>query len=206
MKEAKEVRKRKQRVAIILLICGLLLALSPYVYHRYYLYTNQQEVAETQQQLSQVETEPQAEESDLPEKLVEDTAILEIPTLGLKVNVGYGVEESDLQPGPGFYPQSQYPDIGNVSIAGHRNAHGSPFLNLHKLEAGDEITLTYRHKQYTYSVQEMFETHSRDWSVIDPTPEPALTLTTCTPIIRPPGGDYDRLIVRAKLTDSRSID
>jgi sortase (surface protein transpeptidase) len=29
-----------------------------------------------------------------------------------------------------------------------------------------------------------------------------LTLTTCTPIIKPPGGDYDRLIVRAKLIDS----
>lgn len=200
------MRKRKQRVAIILLICGLLLALSPYVYHRYYLYTNQQEVAETQQQLSQVETESQAEESDLPEKLVEDTGILEIPALGLKVNVGYGVEEQDLQPGPGFYPQSQYPDRGNVSIAGHRNAHGSPFLNLHKLAAEDEIILTYRHKEYTYSVQEVFETHSRDWSVIDPTPEPALTLTTCTPIIRPPGGDYDRLIVRAKLIDTRTTD
>lgn len=202
----KEVRKRKPRVAIILLICGLLLALSPYVYHRYYLYTNQQEVAETQQQLSQVETEPPAEEGDLPEKLVEDTGILEIPALGLKVNVGYGVEEQDLQPGPGFYPQSQYPDRGNVSIAGHRNAHGSPFLNLHKLAAEDEIILTYRHKEYTYSVQEVFETHSRDWSVIDPTPEPALTLTTCTPIIRPPGGDYDRLIVRAKLIDTRTTD
>lgn len=202
----KKVRKRKQRVAIILLICGLLLALSPYVYHRYYLYTNQQEVAETQQQLSQVETESQAEESDLPEKLLEDTGILEIPALGLKVNVGYGVEEQDLQPGPGFYPQSQYPDRGNVSIAGHRNAHGSPFLNLHKLAAEDEIILTYRHKEYTYSVQEVFETHSRDWSVIDPTPEPALTLTTCTPIIRPPGGDYDRLIVRAKLIDTRTTD
>lgn len=200
------MRKRRLRIAVILLIGGLLLALSPYVYHRYYLYTNQQEVAETQQQLSQVESELEAEEGDLPEKLVEDTGILEIPALGLKVNVGYGVEEQDLQPGPGFYPQSQYPDLGNVSIAGHRNAHGSPFLNLHKLAFGDEIILTYRHKEYTYSVQEVFETHSRDWSVIDPTPEPALTLTTCTPIIRPPGGDYDRLIVRAKLIDTRTTD
>ena len=200
------MRKRRLRIAVILLIGGLLLALSPYVYHRYYLYTNQQEVVETQQQLSQVESELEAEEGDLPEKLVEDTGILEIPALGLKVNVGYGVEEQDLQPGPGFYPQSQYPDRGNVSIAGHRNAHGAPFLNLHKLAFGDEIILTYRHKEYTYSVQEVFETHSRDWSVIDPTPEPALTLTTCTPIIRPPGGEYDRLIVRAKLIDTRTTD
>jgi sortase A len=201
------VRKRKPRIAVILLICGLLLALFPYVYHRYYLYTTQQEVAETEQHLIQQETQSDSvEDSDLPENLVEATGVLEIPALGLKVNVGYGVEEQDLQPGPGFYPQSQYPDRGNVSIAGHRNAHGSPFLNLHKLEAEDEIILTYRHKQYTYAVQEVFETYSRDWSVIDPTPQPALTLTTCTPIIRPPGGDYDRLIVRAKLIDIRTTD
>lgn len=201
------MRNLKSRAAIILLVCGLLLAISPYVYHRYYLFVNQKEVEETQQHLIQRSPEPNAaEDSDFPEKLVEDSGILEIPALGLKVNVGYGVEESDLQPGPGFYPQSQYPDRGNVAIAGHRNTHGSPFLNLHKLEAEDQIILTYRHKQYTYSVQEVFETHSRDWSVIDPTPEPALTLTTCTPIIKPPGGDYDRLIVRAKLIESRSID
>jgi sortase (surface protein transpeptidase) len=112
----KEVRKRRLRIAVILLICGLLLALSPYVYHRYYLYINQQEVAETQQQLSQVETESQAEESDLPEKLVEDTGILEIPALGLKVNVGYGVEEQDLQPGPGFYPQSTLILVARLSL------------------------------------------------------------------------------------------
>jgi sortase A len=201
----KEVRKR--RLAIILLVAGLLLALSPYVYHRYYLFVNQQEVEETQQHPIQTEPKPNAaEDIDIPEKLIEDTGILEIPSLGLKVNVGYGVEEADLEPGPGFYPQSQYPDIGNVSIAGHRNVHGSPFLNLHKLAAEDQIILTYRHKKYTYAVQEVFTTHSRDWSVIDPTSEPVLTLTTCTPIIKPPGGDYDRLIVRASLVDSRSLD
>jgi sortase (surface protein transpeptidase) len=32
-----------------------------------------------------------------------------------------------------------------------------------------------------------------------------LTLTTCTPIIKPPGSDYDRLIVRAKLIDSLPV-
>lgn len=200
------MRKAKTRVALILLICGLLLALSPYIYHRYYLYINQKAVEETQQRIIPAEPESNVEQdNDIPENLVEDTGILEIPVLGLKVNVGYGVEESDLEAGPGFYPQSQYPDRGNVCIAGHRNAHGSPFLNLHKLQDGDEIILTYRHKQYTYAVQDVFITHSRDWSVIDPTSEPVLTLTTCHPIIKPPGGDYDRLIVRATLTDTKVV-
>lgn len=194
-----EVSKVKPRIAIILLICGLLLALSPFVYHRYYLYINQKEVSEAQEKLTPAEPKETIEDSEIPEKLVEDPGVLEIPALGLKVNVGYGVEDQDLEKGPGFYPQSGYPDKGNVSIAGHRNVHGSPFLNLHRLKPEDNIILYYRDKKYTYAVDKVFETHSRDWSVIDPTPEPALTLTTCTPIIKPPGGDYNRLIVRAHL-------
>jgi len=198
-----EVRKTRPRLALILLICGLLLALSPYIYHRYYLYVSQHEVVENQQHIP-AEPEPDVVEEDYPEKLVEDTGVLEIPALGLKVSVGYGVEEADLESGPGFYPQSQYPDHGNVSIAGHRNVHGAPFLNLHKLKDGDQIILTYRNKQYVYAVEKVFTTHSRDWSVIEPTAEPVLTLTTCTPIIKPPGGDYDRLIVRARLVEVKS--
>lgn len=198
--------KVKPRIAIILLIGGLLLALSPFTYHRYYLYINQKAVSETQEKINQTEPRPSVtEDSEIPEKLVEAPGVLEIPALGLKVNVGYGVEDQDLEKGPGFYPQSEYPDNGNVSIAGHRNTHGSPFLNLHRLKPEDKIILYYQHHQYNYTVDKVFETHSRDWSVIDPTPEAALTLTTCTPIIKPPGGDYNRLIVRARLIESQQM-
>ena len=124
---------------------------------------------------------------------------LVIPKLDLDLEVNYGVDEESLKKGPGFYPQSGYPDTGNVSIAGHRNAHGSPFWYLDKLEVGDEIQLYYNDKQYTYTVDSVFITHNRDWSVIEPTDTPALTLTTCHPL-KPIGGAYDRLVVRAYLS------
>lgn len=123
-------------------------------------------------------------------------AILYIPALEVMTGVNYGVELEDLRKIPGIYPQSGCPDTGNVSIAAHRDAW---FKDLDKLEQGDEIRLYYNSKIYLYSVDEVFITDSRDWSVIEPTPEPALTLTTC----HPPGlglAPY-RLIARASLAE-----
>jgi len=139
----------------------------------------------------------QAVESFPDKLLAEEKAVLHIPKLKVMTKVNYGVELEDLRKLPGFYPQSGYPDTGNVSIAAHRDAW---FKDLDKLENGDEIRLYYNSKVYIYSVEEVFITHSRDWSVIDPTPRPALTLTTC----HPPGlgaAPY-RLIARAYLEEA----
>ena len=138
-----------------------------------------------------------------PEKLAAAPGRLLIPKLGLSLSVCYGVGEADLKIGPGFYPQSGFPSTGNVCIAGHRNAYGSPFLHLDDLAAGDEIYLIYQQVRYYYLVERVFVTSPTDWSVVAKTDRPALTLTTCTPAVRPLDGKYDRLIVRAYLKDSQ---
>lgn len=138
-----------------------------------------------------------------PEKLAAAQGRLLIPKLGLNLSVCYGVGEADLKRGPGFYPQSGFPSTGNVCIAGHRNAYGSPFLHLDALAAGDEIYLIYQQVRYYYLVEKVYVTSSTDWSVVAKTARPALTLTTCTPAVRPLDGKYDRLIVRAYLKDSQ---
>ncbi|MEQ8175047.1 MAG: sortase [Syntrophomonadaceae bacterium] len=79
-----------------------------------------------------------------PEKLVTAQGRLLIPKLGLNLSVFYGVEEADLNRGPGYYPQSGLPSTGNVCIADYRNAHGSRFLHLDDLAPGDEIYLIYQ--------------------------------------------------------------
>lgn len=199
-------KNRKARVilsslATMLIIGGIFLALFPFLQAFYY--ENIQKPPEQQQT---IDNPPAPVESDTPppveeipsETLLEEPGLLEIPKLGLSLEVGYGVTKEDLKKGPGFYPQSGYPDTGNVSIAGHRNCYGSPFWHLDKMEKDDDIILTYHNKVYYYKVESVFVTHSRDWSVVDPTPEPALTLTTCTPL-QPVNGHYDRLIVRAYL-------
>lgn len=125
--------------------------------------------------------------------------ILEIPVLNIQLPIEYGVELSELQSGPGFYPESSNPDSGNLSIAGHRTTYGAPFRELNHLNQGDEIILHYEGETYTYKVEDVFDTNRYDWSVIENTREPAITLTTC----HPPGSDEKRLIVRAYLEEQQ---
>lgn len=132
------------------------------------------------------------EEKKYAHELPEAEGILEIPILDLKVPIGYGIELTDLQDNPGFYPESDYPERGNVSIAGHRTTWGAPFRRLGELNQGDKITLYYKESTYSYEVDRVFDTDKYDWSVIENTTEPAITLTTC----HPPGSAEKRLIVR----------
>ena len=204
-------------VGMLILIAGLSLAFFPYLtnaYTRYFLANPvDEEIAELLENgkteedteipfiLEPEEPDEQTLQVEYPESLPPEEGVLRIPALDVMVNVGYGVELSDLRASPGFYPQSGYPDAGNVAIAGHRTTYGAPFRHVDQLDAGDEIILYFGEKVYVYSVESVFETHTRDWSVIDPTPEPALTLTTC----HPPGWATQRLIVRAYLVGKSSI-
>lgn len=150
----------------------------------------------------QTQAEPGLETVRPADDAILGPARLSIPKLGLDLDIGYGVSEQDLKERPGIYPQSGNPGTGNISVAGHRNAHGAPFYDLDKMMPGDEILLIYQQKTYRYLVEKVFETHSRDWSVISATPRAALTLTTCTPL-HPINGHYNRLVVRAYLQDTQ---
>lgn len=121
---------------------------------------------------------------------------IEIPKIKLEAAVLPGITPDDLKHGPGLYPQSAEPSVGNVSIAAHRGVYGSWFRHLDKLEYGDEILLYLKGKQYTYSVREQFTTHDRNWSVIESNGRAELTLTTCLF-----GTSSKRLIVKADLVE-----
>ena len=204
-------------VGMLIIIAGLSLAFFPYLtnaYTRYFLADpvdeeiakllengRTEEDTEIPFMLEPEEPDEQEPVVEHPDSLPSGEGVLKIAALDLLLNVGYGVELSDLRAGPGFYPHSGYPDAGNVSIAGHRTTYGAPFRHVDQLEPGDEIILYFGEKIYVYSVESVFETHTRDWSVIDATPEPALTLTTC----HPPGWATKRLVVRAGLEGKTSI-
>lgn len=210
----KKIQRRIQKemhlstlIGIILLLVGISLASFPYLQNMYYQSLQESQVEQKLEDFQQTEKESSDSKEnpsfirnnehhlEYPEELEPDNGILEIPAINLQLKIEYGVELPDLESGPGFYPESGYPDTGNVSIAGHRTTYGAPFRNLDQLNEGNIIILYYRGNEYYYKVSDVFDTHSRDWSVIDPTPKPALTLTTC----HPPGSDERRLIVRAYL-------
>jgi sortase A len=127
----------------------------------------------------------------------------------INVIVVEGTTGNALRAGAGHYVNTPLPgERGNVGIAGHRTGFGEPFRHLDALRPGDEITLETPVGNYTYEVIPPFEghgnpwvTHPRDFSVIAPTQEATLTLTTCDP----PHTSLKRLIVRAKLIRSTVV-
>ena len=119
---------------------------------------------------------------------------IKIPAIGLDTVVVEGITPSALRAGAGHYPQTALPcDGGNVGIAGHRTTYGRPFGNLDQLKPGDTIELTTPIGGCVYQVSKApFVVSPTDLSVIDPTGERSLTLTTC----HPKGSAAQRLVVR----------
>ena len=120
---------------------------------------------------------------------------IKIPALGLDTVVVEGITPSALRAGAGHYPQTPLPcEGGNVSIAGHRTTYGRPFGNVDQLKPGDTIELTTPIGGCVYQVaRDPFVVAPSEMSVIDPTAERSLTLTTC----HPKGSAAQRLIIRA---------
>jgi sortase A len=123
-----------------------------------------------------------------------------------------GVSKKALDTGAGHYPTTPLPgEPGNVAIAGHRNTFGKPFADLDRLQQGDKVILETPIGTHTYEMVPAFDNHPNPWvvepsdlTVLNPTSEPYLTLTTC----HPRGSAKQRLIARLALVESvsRSVD
>lgn len=88
---------------------------------------------------------------------------------------------------------------GNVAFAGHRAGRWNFFLDIDKLDDGDEIYLEVDAYRFIYLVEWVIVTDKYDWDPIDPTAYPAITLQTCEPV-GVPNPDW-RLFVRGKLDE-----
>lgn len=123
-------------------------------------------------------------------------AHLVIPKIGVDKIVVEGVELADLQKGPGHYPRTPFPgEPGNAAIAGHRTTYGAPFYRLNELAPGDDIFVTTAAGNFRYQVTDSKVVSPDDVSVLDPTPDNRLTLTTCNPRF----SATQRLVVVSKL-------
>ena len=109
-------------------------------------------------------------------------ARLQIPAIGLDKIVVSGVFSDDLKRGPGHYPATPLPgEVGNAGIAGHRTTYGSPFGDLDKLQPDDEIIVTTTAGRFRYVVVGTKIVQPSDASVLAPSTDVRLTLTTCDP-------------------------
>ncbi len=109
-------------------------------------------------------------------------AIIHIPKIDVEQVVVEGVSVEALKKGPGHVPGTASPgERGNVAISGHRTTYGAPFKRLDELEEGDEISLTTVQGRFLYLITDTRIVAPTEVSVLDPTEDVRLTLTTCHP-------------------------
>jgi sortase A len=137
--------------------------------------------------------------SELERKTPDGDAIgrIVIPRIGASFVIVKGTSTSDLESGPGVYPETTFPGLpGTTAIAGHRTTFLAPFRHIDTLRPGNRILLRMPYARFTYAV-----TGSR---VVAPTDLRAavgevgysrLVLSACTPLF----SAAKRLLVFARL-------
>ncbi len=109
--------------------------------------------------------------------------LLSIPKIGILDTIVEGVDEEQLEQGPGHYPGTPLPgEAGNVAIAGHRVTYAHPFYNLNALAPGDNVYILTKQGFFRYTVTGSQVVDPSDLAVLDAAPgQSTLTLTTCNP-------------------------
>lgn len=144
-------------------------------------------------------TKPQAEPggTPVPRRVL---GRLEIPTLGVSTIVREGEDARTLQLAIGHIAGTALPGTaGNMGLAAHRDTF---FRRLREIDRGDVIRMVAVEGTFTYVVESTQIVDPDDLWVLDPTPEPALTLVTCYPFTYI-GEAPERFIVRARLVPSQ---
>lgn len=204
---AAKARPRGRRVlgalSLLLALTGAGMLSYPLVTH---VYSNR-----VQSRLAREFSTPRLENAYEKKEVAPGQALIriQIPRLGVDALVVEGTEPDELRAGAGHYSHTPLPcSVGNVAIAGHRTTYGKPFSRMDELVEGDEIVLVSPEHRCVYRVVDgppgtprprpgaaPWITRPDDWSVVEPTSDASLTLTTC----HPRGSDAKRLIVRAKM-------
>lgn len=124
---------------------------------------------------------------------------IEIARLGIDAEIREGDDAATLRVSVGHIPGTAVPgDHGNVALAAHRYSH---FRALRNVRCGDQVDVITPDGDFRYEVDSIRVVGISQVEVLDPTPDPTLTLVTCYPF------DYvgdapQRLIVRAHRVES----
>lgn len=122
--------------------------------------------------------------------------------LEIKAPIMEGITDGALSKGIGHHPDSVWPNQkGNMVIAGHsfdldaENPYGEVFGQLREIEIGDQVSVTYQNKKYTYKIFKKETVSPSDMSLMGKSDNWQLTFYTCDP----PKTDWRRLVFQAEL-------
>jgi len=176
-------------LSALLLIAGVALLAYPFATN---LYQNR-----LQDKLSKQLASPSLKQKYRDRAIGEGDSLtrIKMPAINVDVVVVEGITPTALRAGAGHYPQTPLPcEKGNVAIAGHRTTYGKPFADIDQLRVGDQIELDTPVGGCVYQLQRApFVVDKSDLSVLNPTPDKTLTLTSC----HPKGSAAKRIIVKA---------
>ena len=103
---------------------------------------------------------------------------LEIPAIGLTVDIFEGTDAATLKRGAGHFEDTSIWD-GNAGFAAHNRGANSYFGKIHTLELGDRITLTTKLGTRTYGVTSVSKVSETDRSALTASQSNVIALYTC---------------------------
>jgi sortase A len=123
---------------------------------------------------------------------------IRIPAIRASFVVVKGTSTSDLQSGPGIYPETGFPGIsGTTAIAGHRTTYLAPFRHIDALHTGNRILLDMPYARFVYTVighEVVAPTDVR--AAVENVGYSRLVLSACTPLF----SAAQRILVFGRLT------
>jgi sortase A len=128
---------------------------------------------------------------------------IHIPKIGVDYVVVAGTGTSELEKGPGVYPQTRFPGAGGTTaIAGHRTTWLAPFRHVDELRKGDRIHVDMPYAHFTYTVTGHRIVEPTDvGAAIDQVGYSRLVLSACTPLF----SAAKRILVYARLTSATPV-
>jgi sortase A len=121
---------------------------------------------------------------------------IRIPRIGVSFLVVQGTDSTSLQKGPGHYPTTSLPGLGQtVAVAGHRTTYLAPFRRLDALRRGDQIMMRMPYGRFLYTVQFTRIVAPDAWSVTRNVGYDRLVLSACNPLY----SAAQRIVVFARL-------
>jgi sortase A len=125
-----------------------------------------------------------------------------ISKIGASFDVIQGTDASSLEKGPGHYPETSLPGLGQtVAIAGHRTTYLAPFRHIDAIAPGDHIEVKMPYADFTYTVQyHRIVVPTALW-VTKNVGYDRLVLSACNPLY----SAAQRIIVFAKLSNAQPL-
>ena len=193
--------KIRRIIGLILIVVGISIIVS-IVYKKIDTSKKQKELQNILEEV--INEEPKEISTEEEEKLIngyKPIALMEIPSISLSQGIVEGISDDILQYYLGHFEGSAKPgEKGNFSVAGHRvSDYSEAFVNLYKVEIGDEILIKANKKEYVYDVTDNFIVSPDNAEVLDNTDEATITLVTCTV------GAKERVIVKGNLIKSNDM-